>query len=694
MSAQRKSPSPADYPIQLPPNADYNKQSVAIPGSERPGESATYRHSVFPFLTVDTPGVVTNLVDLYNEGYRRAAGGPFLGHRPILSRKPLTFANYHVWQSWPEVDTRRRAVGSALHKLFQTKELGGYQLDTVGIWSKNCPNWLLVDLACQAYNKVTVALYDTLGADSVEYVINHADLSIVFAAPEHIPFLLALSPKLPTLKYIVSIEAAEDDQKRVLTAWAKTRNIKFLDIVEFEEFGRANLIDVIPATADTLASICYTSGTSGVPKGALLSHGNLAIAAYSFLHALEDQEGQVAMSFLPLAHIYQRVMELTNVAIGKSIGYTTGDPLRFLEDIQILKPHYVPLVPRVLNRVYQSAIAAGDVPGIRGAIFRAAVAAKLHNLKTTGQFTHPLWDRLVFRKINNVLGGRVKMIGCGSAPFSKNIGDFLKIGLLADIREGYGMTENGGCCTTCWPYDPTAGGTVGGPVASAEIKLIDVPQLGYRVTDKPFPRGELLMRGGQRFIGYYKEEAKTQETIDAEGWLHTGDIATLDEQGRFKIIDRVKNIMKLAQGEYVALENIENVYASVPIIAQLFVYGDSLQSYLVGVVVPDPVQLADLVQRVLKQSVRPDDTAALGRYVKESRIIDAILTEMDKEPNVRKLRGFERIKRIHVTLDAFTVDNECLTPTLKIRRKETYAKFKPYIDALYALPDPTSGSKL
>ncbi|KAI0712575.1 acetyl-CoA synthetase-like protein [Earliella scabrosa] len=679
-----------DIPIPLPPTADYKKQSVALPGSERPGESATYRHSQFPLETLDTPGVFTNLIDVFDEGLRRSKGGPFLGHRPLLSKKPPTWANYHVWQSWPEVDARRRAVGSALHKLFQSKELGGGPLDTVGIWSKNCPNWLLIDLAAQAYAKVVVALYDTLGADSVEYVINHSDLSVVFAAPEHIPFLLTLSPKLPTLKMVVSIEPLEDDEKRVLNAWAKSRNLKFMDIAELEEFGRANLIDVIPATSSTLATICYTSGTSGVPKGVMLNHGNLAMAVYAFMHSVKIQEGRISMSFLPLAHIYQRTMELCTVAIGMRVGYTTGDPLRFIEDIQILKPHFVSLVPRVLNRVYQSVIVAGDAPGLKGALFRQAVATKLENLKTTGALTHALWDRLVFRKINGVLGGRLEMIGCGSAPFSQNIAEFLKIGLLADIAEGYGMTENSGCCTTVWPSDPSSGGTVGAPTSITEIKLVDVPELGYRSTDKPFPRGELCMRGAQRFIGYYKDEAKTKETIDEDGWLHTGDIATIDGQGRFKIIDRVKNIMKLAQGEYVALEHVENVYATCPLIAQFFVYGDSFKSYLVGVVVPDPVQLAALVHRVLKDKVDPTDVKKLDSYVKDPRIVDAALTELDKELNVRKLKGFERVKRIHLTLDAFSVENGCLTPTLKIRRKETYEKFKPYIDALYALPDPTS----
>ncbi|KAI0755282.1 long-chain-fatty-acid-CoA ligase [Daedaleopsis nitida] len=679
-----------ELPIPLPPNADYTKQSVTVPGSERPGQTAIYRHSQFPFETLDTPGAFTNLIEVFDEGLRRSKGGRFLGHRPMLSKKPPTWANYHVWQTWPEVDARRRAVGSALHRLFRTKELGGGTLETVGIWSKNCPNWLLVDLAAQAYAKVTVALYDTLGADSVEFVVNHAELSVVFVAPEHIPFLLTLSPKLPTLKMIVSLEAMDDDQKRVLTAWGKTHNIRFMDIAEVEEFGRKHLIDVIPATSSTVASICYTSGTSGVPKGVILTHGNLAMAVRSFLHSIEVPHERIAMAFLPLAHIFERTMELCTVALGQAVGYTTGDPLRFLEDIQVLKPHFVSLVPRVLNRVYQSAIVAGDAPGLKGALFRQAVATKLHNLKTSGKLTHPLWDRLVFRKINGVLGGRLTTIGCGSAPFSKNIADFLKIGLLADIAEGYGMTENMGCCTTCWPKDPTSSGTVGGPVATAEIKLIDVPELGYRSTDKPFPRGELCMRGEQRFQGYYKEEAKTKEAIDDEGWLHTGDVATIDECGRFKIIDRVKNIMKLAQGEYVALEHVENVYTTCPLIAQLFIYGDSFQSYLVAVVVPDPVQLAGLVRRVLKDDVDPADLPRLAAYVQDSRIVDAALTELDKELNVRKLKGFERIKRVHLTLDAFTVENNCLTPTLKIRRKETYEKFKTPIDALYALPEPTS----
>ncbi|KAH9925434.1 long-chain-fatty-acid-CoA ligase [Epithele typhae] len=620
-----------DDPYKWPANADYSRQSITLPGTALPGETRL------------------------DEGLRRSAGGPFLGHRPILSRAPLTLANYHVWQSWPDVDARRRAVGSAVHKLFQSGELVAGDLETVGIWSKNCPNWLLVDLAMQAYQKVSVPLYDTLGADAVEHVVNHAGLSIIFAASEHVPHLLKLSP----------------NTKTTLTEWASTRGIKFTTMEEFEAFGRKNLTDVIYPSPSTIATICYTSGTSGTPKGVLLSHGNLAISVTAYLHYIQDEGPErTALSFLPLAHIYERMMEFCTTAIGRRIGYTSNDPLRLLEDIQLLRPHFVALVPRVLNRLYQAMAVAADAPGLRGVLFRRALETKVRNMRATGSMTHPVWDRLVFQKINNVLGGRMTKIASGSAPLGQRVCDFLKVCTLADIVDGYGMTENGGCCL---------GGTVGSIVPTVEVKFIDVPALGYHVTDKPFPRGEILMRGDGRFVGYYKEEAKTRETIDDDGWLHTGDVGTTDGQGRLRIIDR-----------YVALENVENVYAMCPLVAQAFVYGDSLRHFLVGVVVPDPAQLAALVARTGRPPLDAGNPAAVAACIRDPKVAEAFLAELERDENVKKLKGFEKIKHLHLTLDAFTIDNGCLTPTMKLKRKESYMKFKEQIDGMYALADPAS----
>ncbi|EIW60496.1 acetyl-CoA synthetase-like protein [Trametes versicolor FP-101664 SS1] len=680
----------AHLPVPQNPAADYKKQCVEVPGTKRPGQTAHYRGSAYPYVTIDAPDAFTNLLQIFDEGLRRSKGGRFLGQRPVLSKQPLKYADYHVWQSWPEVDVRRRALGSALHKLFQTGALGGGDLATVGIWSKNCPNWQVIDLALQAYGKVGVSLYDTLGKDSAgAFSVNHAELTVIFATPEHIASLLKLAPKAPVLKMIVSMEPLSPDTKSALSAWGETVNVQIKEIAELEEFGRANLIEVIPAVADQIATICYTSGTTGQPKGVVITHGSMAQAVYGYLHQFEMTSDMSMMSFLPLAHIYERVMELVSVAVGGQIGYTTGDPLLLLDDLKVLQPHFMPSVPRVLNRLYQSAMSAGTAPGIKGALFRKAVATKLHNMRQNGQFTHAFYDRLVFKKLHNVLGGRIRMITTGSAPISANVMDFLKIGLLCTVIEGYGMTENCGSFVRTWTDDPTSSGTVGSPLPNAELKLVDVPTMGYSAEDKPFPRGEICMRGAQRFTCYYKDPKKTAETIDEEGWLHTGDVGLLDDCLRLKIIDRVKNIMKLAQGEYVALENIENIYSGHPLVAQLYVHGDSLQSYLIAVVVPDPVQLAALVSRIRGKAFSPTDLPALAEAAKDPQVVAAVLAELSKPAKKRGLKGFEQLRRIHLTLEALTTENGCLTPTLKIRRKETYEYFKAPLDGLYALGEPS-----
>ncbi|TBU65954.1 acetyl-CoA synthetase-like protein [Dichomitus squalens] len=684
----------AYLPVPLPADANYKKQCVEVPGTKRPGQTAHYRSSLHPFVTLKTPNVFTNLLEIFDEGYRRSKGGPFLGHRPVISTEPLKYANYHVWQTWPEVDARRRALGSALHKLFQEGTLGGGDLPTVGIWSKNCPNWQVVDLSLQAYGKVGVSLYDTLGKDSVgAFSINHAELTVIFATPAHIPALLKLAPKCPTLKLVVAMDDLTAQTKSVLSAWGETAGVQIKEQSELEELGRANLIPVLPATSEQIATICYTSGTTGQPKGVVLTHGSLAQAAHGYMYQFQLDNETTLMSFLPLAHIYQRVMELVAIGMGAQIGYTTGDPLQLLEDLAILKPHMFPSVPRVINRIYQSAVATGTAPGIKGALFRRAVATKLYNLRNHGQFHHALYDRLVFRKLAGVLGGRLRIFTSGSAPISANVMDFMKIGILSEVIEGtYGMTENCGSFVRTWSYDPTSSGTVGSPLPNCELKLVDVPSMGYSAEDKPYPRGEICMRGEQRFSYYYKDPKKTAETIDEEGWLHTGDVGALDDSLRLKIIDRVKNIMKLAQGEYVALENIESIYGGSPFVAQLYVHGDGLQSYLIGVAVPDPVQFAGLISRVRGKPVAPEDIGTLSEATKDPQIVAAFLAELQKQAQKHQLKGFEQLKRIHLTLQAFTTENGCLTPTLKIRRKETYEFFKGPLDALYALGEPSRGS--
>ncbi|CAL1704352.1 unnamed protein product [Somion occarium] len=679
-----------DIPAQFPPKLNYQQQSIEVPGTKRPGQTGHYRNGVFPFITLDTPDTFVNLLEVFESGLRRSGkDANCLGHRPLLSVNPLKFADHFVWQSYGTVDARRRAVGSGLLKLFNDGVLPAGTLKTVGVWSKNSPGWQIVDLAIQAYGLVGVSLYDTLGKDAVEYIINHAETSIIFAAIQHIPSLLKLCSRTSGVKIIVSLDDFTDETRPILTAWGQERNIKIMDFAELEELGRNNLVDLQPINADTIVTICYTSGTTGNPKGVLLTHGNLANAVHANVTGVNlDGETPRLLSYLPLAHIFERQQELNMIALGGSIGFGTGDPLRLLEDLQTLKPNFIPSVPRVLNRIFQAGQAAALTPGLKGFLFKRALETKLQRLKTTGSHTHAFWDRLVFSKIQAVLGGNLKFIGCGSAPISASTMEFLRVALACDIIEGYGMTENCGTATRVWPNDPTSGGTVGAPHANTELKLIDVPAMGYSSEDKPNPRGEICLRGDHCFIGYYKDEVNTKATLDEEGWTHTGDVGELDSCGRLKIIDRVKNIMKLAQGEYVAIERVESLYAASPIVSQVFVYGDGLQSYLLGVIVPEPIQLAVLASNVWGTKVSPEDEAKLLQATKDSNVRAAIKAELDKEAVRNGLKGFERIKRFHVTLEPFTVENNCLTPTLKIRRKDAYLKFKAELDSLYALGEP------
>ncbi|KAF8905973.1 hypothetical protein CPB84DRAFT_1813952 [Gymnopilus junonius] len=668
------------WPAVLP----YDKQAVPVDGTKRPGQTA-----IWGLVDERTPNTLTTLDQIFSDGLKAGKDRQFLGRRSIISTNPLKFSPTYTWLTYGEVDVRRRYVGSALHTLFQNGTLGGGEFQTVGIWAPNCPEWQIVDLALQAYQKVSVSLYDTLGRDSVGE-IEHAHLSIVFATSDHIPTLLKVASKVPMLKAIVCMDTISSDASKLLREWTGTQGLVFKELAELEEFGKANLIDPIPAQPELVASICYTSGTTNNPKGVVLTHKNLAIATQSNMFGLQLPEDASLLSYLPLAHIYERICELCSIAIGGRIGYYTGDPLRLLEDAQILKPNFFPSVPRVLNRVYQAAMVGGNVPGLKGTLFKKAIQTKLTRLHQTGEVTHAFWDRLVFRKIQAVLGGHIQLVTSGSAPISPEVMDFLKIAFACEVTEGkYGMTEN--CAVTCkgWPNDPTASGTVGPPQPVNEVKLIDVSAMGYSSDDKPNPRGELCVRGANCFKTYYKDEKNTKETVDEDGWVHTGDVAEIDSCGRVKIIDRVKNIMKLAQGEYVALEKIENLYSSTPLVAQIYVHGDSLQSYLVGVLVPDPVQLSGIASTVTRKNISPEDTAALSLACKDDRVVAHILGLLTKIAQQNGLKGFETIKRIHLSLVPFSVENNTLTPTMKIRRKDAYKMYKKELDALYELGEPS-----
>ncbi len=289
---------------------------------------------------------------------------------------------------------------------------------------------------------------------------------------------------------------------------------------------------------------------------------------------------------MPYPHSFEQTLTFYGNIAGSKIGYYCGDPAKITDDCALLRPALFPSVPRLFNRIYGKIKERLDgLTGCSGWIAQRGLAAKLAAARNTGAVTDGCYDKLVFRKVSALLGGSVRYMITGSAPIDPNVLDLLKVCFCCPFFEGYGLTETSGGSSVTWPNDPLTG-HVGGPLPCVKWRLQDVPEMGYLSTDKPYPRGELQMKGASVTSGYYKRPDKTAEAFDKDGWFKTGDVAMIYPNGSVKIIDRSKNIFKLSQGEYIAPEKIENIFALSPLIAQSMLYGDSLRSCVVAIVVP------------------------------------------------------------------------------------------------------------
>ena len=434
---------------------------------------------------------------------------------------------------------------------------------------------------------------------------------------------------------------------------------------------------------DDLATICYTSGTTGQPKGVMLTHGNLLSDAGSVVYLgkkgriFDIRPDDVHISYLPLAHMFERIVMCFVLLNGAQIGFYSGDTAKLLEDIAVLRPTLFISVPRLLNRVFDKVTASVEAKGgISKMLFDMAYSSKKAGL-ANGHVTHWFWDALVFGAVRARLGGRVRAIVTGSAPIGTDVMDFLRIAFACEVYEGYGQTESSAGSFITETGDLTAG-HVGAPLPVNFVKLVDIPDMNYFSTDKPYPRGEVCYYGPNITKGYFNNEAKTREDIDADGWLHSGDVGMWDELGRLRIIDRKKNIFKLAQGEYVAPEKVENVYQKSKYVAQAYVHGDSLKASLVGIFVPDE---ETLIPWCRQNNIAGDK---LADVIANPAVTTMILADANASAKASGLKGFELCRRITLVATPFSVENDILTPTFKLKRNVAKKVYQAQIDAMYA----------
>jgi len=589
------------------------------------------------------------------------AGAPCLGWRE--NDGP------YRWMTYSDLRTRSLDFGAGLLKKCGLKP-GSF----VGLWSINQKEWIIAEEGSYCYSLVPIPLYDTLGPDASQYIINQSELTVIVVSQSNLTKVKEIAPQCPSLRFIIVMEGEAND-----TFESDKQLFSFEDI---EKEGRENPEDPIPPKPSDLATICYTSGTTGDPKGVMLSHRALVADISSAVkHGIDLRSDDVHISYLPLAHMMERIVSNALLFFGSSIGFFRGDIPKLFDDILELKPTLFVSVPRLYNRIFDKVIASvNQTGGFKKTLFDYALSTKKEGLKA-GSVSHLLYDSVVFGKVRERLGGRVRLMVTGSAPISSDVIDFLRCAFSCPIIEGYGQTETA-AAMTCTVVNSFSSGDVGIPLPACEVKLVDVPDMGYTAKDSEGPRGEVCTRGPLCCDGYYKNDEKTKELYDEHGWLHTGDIGLILPNGCLRIIDRKKNLFKLAQGEYVAPEKIENLLTRIPYIAQVYIHGESLKSTLVSIMVPDFETLLPWAQ---EHGIQDTDHSALCQNPEVKKLITQQIKEIG---SAAKLHGFEIPRAFYLVPEPFSVENELLTPTFKLKRPQAKAKYGEQIKAMYAEIEP------
>ncbi|XP_070790020.1 long-chain-fatty-acid--CoA ligase 6 isoform X4 [Pituophis catenifer annectens] len=610
--------------LRLPEFEDFSQFFRSLPASTLGWNGA--RRSVIG----DNTHLLTHYYDdartmyeVFRRGFNISENGPCLGFR-----KPN---QPYQWLSYKEVSERAEALGSGLLQ----KGCKSSPNQFIGVFAQNRPEWIISELACYTYSMVVVPLYDTLGPGSIRYIINTADISIVVCdKPEKARVLLEHVERKQTtgLKSIILMDPFEKD----LQERGKRCGVQIQAMLEVENCGRECWHAPVPPHPEDLSIVCFTSGTTGNPKGAMLTHGNVVADFSGFLKVTE------------------------------------GDIRLLSDDMKALRPTIFPVVPRLLNRMYDKIFSQADTP-VKRWLLEFAANRKKAEVQSGIVRNNSVWDILFFNKIQANLGGCVRMIVTGAAPASPTVLGFLRAALGCQVYEGYGQTECTAGCTFTTPGDWTSG-HVGAPLPCNLIKLVDVEELNYFSSKG---EGEICVKGPNVFKGYLKDKERTAEALDKDGWLHTGDIGKWLSNGTLKIIDRKKHIFKLAQGEYIAPEKIENIYIRSEPVSQIYVHGDSLQAFLVGIVVPD----AEVMPGWAKKR---GFHGTFTELCSNEELKDAIMEDMVQLGKESGLYSFEQVKAVSIHPEMFTVQNGLLTPTLKARRPELREYFKKQIEDLYS----------
>ncbi|KAI9362435.1 hypothetical protein DFJ73DRAFT_812376 [Zopfochytrium polystomum] len=650
----------------------------AVPvGAEKPGEGKLRRNvrSLDALSTTPIPDVKT-VYDILSRAVRLTPNKNIIGYRSLVriveeekevtkvvagvEKKEIKKWKYfelskYNWLTYAQVNELAVAYGAGL------KQLGLNHGDKVTLYAGTSYEWMIFAHAAFTQGLTITTAYDTLGEEGLTFSLLECEITTIFTNADLLPMIVKISSTVKTIKSV--LEAFRTG----------CSHIKLLSLAELKTLGQQNPAPPSPPKPDDIACIMYTFWNNRQPK----RFAGIAGAKYLIVDYIGSEDYYLA--YLPLAHILEFTVEMACFHLGITLGYGSVKTLTGCIYIKELQPTLMAGVPAVWETIRKGVLVKlREASPVQQKIFNFAVDLKWTFL---GLGLPTGWiDAIVFNKVKSQTGGRLKFALSGGAPIPKSTQRFLTCS-MCPIVNGYGMTE---CCAVAAVQNIDQAsrlGIVGPPVTSMEIKLVDVPDTSYSSKNVPRPQGEIWLRGPSIMRGYYKQPQQTKETITDDGWLMTGDIGEWQPDGSLSVIDRKKNLVKLANGEYIALEKLESVYKTSSYVQNIVIYGDSEQSFPVAIIQPNEKEIHHLVQE-LKLFTDPD-SVDIAELVKPKQVTTAVLANLKDIAKRVGLPPAEVVQAAYIAGEEWTPQNGLLTAAMKLKRKDLIARYQSQINKMY-----------